>query len=345
MSSLFIDRRGISLSLDGGALVFRENGERVGTVPTAPLDRVFIQGGVTVDTSVLNRLGSNGVGVVIIDGRRNELRMYLPPAHNDAERRLAQYVLSIDDDFCRQEAIGIVRDKLLASRDGLEALELEHELHDAEYSRQKDLLCMALNRLDAMTSLDAIRGIEGQGAAAYFAALARLLPPPLSFTGRNKRPPQDPFNATISLAYTLLAAEAGLALHAAGLDPYVGFLHKLDYGRPSLSCDLMEPAWPLADQFAVGLFEKKVLRPEDFSTTGKGCFMSKTARSRFYPAYEAASGAWRRILEQKAYALAERLTIDFRMRHQRASCRRIREGKLRLNAGDNSTSILKDVSL
>ena len=41
MSSLYIDRRGVELEADGEALVFRENGERIGTVPLAPLSRIF----------------------------------------------------------------------------------------------------------------------------------------------------------------------------------------------------------------------------------------------------------------------------------------------------------------
>ncbi|MFN3595509.1 MAG: CRISPR-associated endonuclease Cas1, partial [Thiobacillaceae bacterium] len=62
MSSLFIDRRGVHLQLDAGALVFRENGERIGTVPLAPLTRVFLRGDVQLSAAVLGRLGEQGVG-------------------------------------------------------------------------------------------------------------------------------------------------------------------------------------------------------------------------------------------------------------------------------------------
>jgi CRISPR-associated protein Cas1 len=41
----------------------------------------------------------------------------------------------------------------------------------------------------------------------------------------------------LSLSYTLLHAEAVLALYGAGLDPFVGFYHALDFGRESLACD------------------------------------------------------------------------------------------------------------
>ena len=320
MSSLFIDRRNVTITLDGGALVFRENGERIGTVPTAPLDRVFVRGGVTVDTSVLLRLGEAGIGVVILDGRKDAVRMFLPPVHNDAVRRLAQYVLSTDSDFCREATLGIVREKLQASRDALAAFRLAYGLHDAGYERMEAMITSALGRLDVMNSVDSIRGVEGRAATWYFTALGRLLPADLEFSGRNRRPPRDPVNAALSLAYTLLVSEAGLALHGAGLDPMVGFLHKLDFGRPSLACDLMEPVRPLVDRFVIDLFRQKTLLAEDFSTTEKGCFMSKTARSRFYPAYEAAGAEWRGRLERHALRMAGGLVEAFRKRHPGAAC-------------------------
>ncbi len=43
-----------------------------------------------------------------------------------------------------------------------------------------------------------------------------------------------------SLGYTLLLNAVETAVHVVGLDPYVGCLHELEYGRPSLVCDLVE---------------------------------------------------------------------------------------------------------
>jgi len=47
-------------------------------------------------------------------------------------------------------------------------------------------------------------------------------------------------NALLSFGYTLLTTELTGALAAQGLDPFVGVLHDLDYGRPSLALDLLE---------------------------------------------------------------------------------------------------------
>ena len=92
-----------------------------------------------------------------------------------------------------------------------------------------------IGQIDAQASIASLRGLEGAAAASYFEALSEILPERLHFSGRNRQPPRDPVNALLSLTYTLLHAEAVLALYGAGLDPYVGFYHALDFGRESRS--------------------------------------------------------------------------------------------------------------
>lgn len=75
-----------------------------------------------------------------------------------------------------------------------------------------------------------------------------------SFNGRSRRPPLDPVNAMLSFAYSILAHDCASALEAAGLDPYVGFLHRDRPGRTSLALDLMEELRPcMADRFVITL--------------------------------------------------------------------------------------------
>ena len=71
------------------------------------------------------------------------------------------------------------------------------------------------------------------------------------FTRRNRRPPTDPVNALLSLAYSLLAKDCTLAVLAVGFDPCVGFYHQPRFGRPALALDLMEEFRPLVAESAV----------------------------------------------------------------------------------------------
>lgn len=287
MTSLYVDRRGVELEADGEALVFRENGARVGTVPLAPLTRVFLRGDVRLQSSLLGKFGERGIGVVVLSGRKGEPSLLLGRPHNDAARRVAQYKLSLDAGFCLKFSQAVVEAKLTTQRDFLQARRAEDFGHRYELTLALRKLEPMLENLHEKPTPAALRGVEGAAAAAYFEGLAALTPPRLNFHQRNRQPPRDPFNAVLSLGYTLLHAEAVLVLYGAGLDPFIGFYHALDFGRESLACDVMEPLRVEVDRLALSLFRKEVLRPEDFSTTESGYLMGKSARPKFYEAWEA----------------------------------------------------------
>jgi CRISPR-associated protein Cas1 len=305
MTSLYVDRRGVTLKADGEALVFYENGERIGTVPLAPLSRVFMRGDVTVSSALLGKLGERGIGVVVLSGRKAVPTMLLGRPHNDAARRVAQYRLSLDADFCLRFSRAIVEAKLRA-----QAAFLAERRDSEPHSRY--LLTVVLKRLATsiaavaqQPSTASLRGLEGAGAAAYFEGFADLLPDRLKFSGRNRRPPRDPVNAMLSLGYTLLHAEAVLALYGAGLDPFIGFYHGLDFGRESLACDLVEPLRVEVDQHALMLFRSEKLRPEDFSTTESGCLLGKAGRARFYGEWEPLAARLRKLLAESVGDVTE----------------------------------------
>jgi len=309
MTSLYVDRRGVTLKADGEALVFYENEERVGTVPLAPLSRVFMRGDVTLSSGLLGKLGERGIGVVVLSGRKATPSLLLGCPHNDAARRVAQYRMSLNRDFCLRFSRAIVEAKLRAQAAFLS------ERRDSE-PRSRYLLTLSLKRLtttiaavDAQTTIASLRGLEGAGAAAYFEGFADLLPERLHFTSRNRRPPRDPVNAVLSLAYTLLHAEAVLALYGAGLDPFVGFYHALDFGRESLACDLVEPLRTEVDQHALMLFRSQKLRPEDFSSTESGCLLGKAGRTHFYAEWEQLAARLRKLLAESVVDVAGALTL------------------------------------
>lgn len=303
MSSLYIDRRGMELESDGDALVFRENGERIGTVPLAPLSRIFLRGDVRLQSSLLGKLGERGVGVVVLSGRKSTPTMLLARPHNDAAKRIAQYQLSRDEAFCLKFAQSLVTAKAASQQDFLA------KKRETDFGHRYELT-LALRKLDEITphigektTVASLRGIEGALAAAYFEGLSAIVPPRLNFHQRNRRPPRDPFNAALSLGYTLLHAEAVLALYGHGLDPFIGFYHALDFGRESLACDVVEPLRVEADAFLLDLFRRDVLRVEDFTTTESGCMLGKNGRSKFYEAWEQCTEMLRKKLDESVSEL------------------------------------------
>jgi CRISPR-associated protein Cas1 len=119
--------------------------------------------------------------------------------------------------------------------------------------------------LEKAESVDSVRGYEGRASALYFDAFASGFIDNQGFTRRVRRPPTDPVNSVLSLLYTFLMNRVYAAVRVAGLDPYPGFLHAIDYGRYSLVLDLMEEFRTIiADTLTLSLFNLKILQKDDF---------------------------------------------------------------------------------
>ena len=121
------------------------------------------------------------------------------------------------------------------------------------------------SRLPEMGSNEQLLGLEGTASAAWFDLFGRLFVAPWLFPGRVRRPPTDPLNALLSLGYTWLLGRATARAEARGYEIYLGGLHEYRPGRPSLSCDLIEPLRvPAVDRWAVTVCNQGELTPDMF---------------------------------------------------------------------------------
>ncbi len=94
------------------------------------------------------------------------------------------------------------------------------------------------------------------------------------FKGRSRRPPLDPVNAVLSFLYTLLSHECAAAADSVGLDPQVGFLHRLRSGRDSLALDLSEELRSyLVDRVTLSLINNGQLSERDFMKKETGAVL------------------------------------------------------------------------
>jgi len=146
----------------------------------------------------------------------------------------------------------------------------------------------ARQQIQTAQDLAALMGVEGNAASAYFQIYQSAFDPAWKFTRRTRRPPKDPINALLSLGYTFLGYAIQSALECVGLDPYLGFLHQEAYGRPALMLDLIEEfRSPLIDSLVMGLFNRKLLRPDDFEPgEGGGIYLTRRGMRVFGREFE-----------------------------------------------------------
>jgi CRISPR-associated protein Cas1 len=148
----------------------------------------------------------------------------------------------------------------------------------------------ALERAD---TIDAVRGYEGQGAALYFSVFEELFEPgTFTFRLRVRRPPTDPVNAMLSFGYSMLFNNLFSMVRLHRLHPYVGFLHADKTQHPALISDLIEEFRTLIDGLVIGIINKRLIGPHEFTTlrhedgSPKGCYLSDEGRKTYLREFE-----------------------------------------------------------
>lgn len=175
----------------------------------------------------------------------------------------------------------------------LERATRDHALR-VPVEKMKDASSKMANELPVVreiTDLSRLRGIEGETAQLYFAQFNSLIlqqKTEFVFNGRSRRPPLDSVNALLSFSYTILANNCAAALQSVGLDPYVGFLHRLQPERSSLALDLMEELRPaIADRFVLSCINKRIITAKHFETQESGAvWLNEEGRKVFFKAWQ-----------------------------------------------------------
>lgn len=308
MAIVSVQDQGAEVTTRGGALVVRRRGEDVRVVPLHEVEELHVHGGVELTAAGRNWLMANGVDTVFLtlDGR---VRGRLVGVESAAgERRLAQYRLVADEARRLALARRFVDGK--AANQYAVLLGRQRHLRDDGVADALALLRSVPARTASVTTLDALRGVEGAAADAYFGVFGRLLrPSAFGWTGRSRRPPRDGPNALLSYLYTLLLVRVESAVRAAGLDVGLGVLHEAGRGKPALALDLMEELRPMCDTLALTLLNRRQLGPEDFGPPASDDVAGEVAETGAVHLQEVGRAV---VLREWARKLSERLPHPIR---------------------------------
>ena len=117
-----------------------------------------------------------------------------------------------------------------------------------------------------------LRGWEGLASKIYFNALNLFLPEAYRFKERSQHPAVDITNALLNYGYGLLYGKIEGALINAGIDPYVGVMHRDDYNRPVLVYDVIELYRVWVDYVVCSLLMQQVITDEYYSVRDDGSY-------------------------------------------------------------------------
>ncbi|EFI34766.1 CRISPR-associated protein Cas1 [Desulfonatronospira thiodismutans ASO3-1] len=264
MERVYILEDGVYLRKNGDNLVLTKNRQTLEEIPVRNLKQMVLAGYAALSGSVLQVLMQNRVETVFLDKNWRFQGRLNVDEHKHVQRRIDQYRNLSDPEFVAESARILVHGKL---ENMARMLQVRGKRMKNQELLSKAAAIRALGKeLGSLQDVELIRGCEGHASRLYFQVFDHLLTNKnFSFKGRSKRPPKDPVNALLSFVYTLLTNEVQTAVKTVGLDPYLGALHVIDYGRPSLACDLVEE-WRafLGDRLVLGLINKKSISVDDF---------------------------------------------------------------------------------
>ncbi len=331
---LYLNTPGLRVGKNGQVLRIQEKDRVVEEVRINEICQVNLFGNIQITTQAVQTLCELDVPI----GYFSMGGWFYGITRGLGERNVAlrrhQFRLADDPAFCLQVARALVAGKIRNQRTMLQRNHVEPP--SAAIGQMK----WAIDQAEKATSPEELLGIEGNGARLYFAHFSGMVKtddepwsasqgePLLSFdfTTRNRRPPRDPVNALLSLAYSVLAKDLMIVCHAIGFDPFIGYYHQPRYGRAPLALDLMEPFRPLiADSAVLSAINTRMVQPEDFVRAGDAVSLTPSGRKAFFRAYEQRMDtlvthplfgyrvSYRRMLEVQARLLARLVTGELSM--------------------------------
>lgn len=117
-----------------------------------------------------------------------------------------------------------------------------------------------------------LRGWEGAASRIYFEALNDFIPERYQFAARSQHPALDVVNAMLNYGYGILYGKIEGALIKAGVDPYIGVLHRDDYNRPVLVYDVIEIYRVWVDYVVYGIIVQNIISDDCYSVRGDGSY-------------------------------------------------------------------------
>ena len=293
LNTLFVTSEDIYLSLEGENVLANREKEVIARYPLHTLQTIVSFSYSGASPALMGACAQRGIGLAFCTPRGRFLARVCGESSGNVLLRREQYRIADDSQRSCEIARNMIFGKLSNGASSIQRTLRDHAprvadcgLEDAA-RKVKELLPPTLEVPD----LEALRGLEGVGAAAYFGVFDHLLlnrKEDFFFHGRNRRPPLDRVNAMLSFAYSLLAHDCASALESVGLDAYVGFLHRDRPGRESLALDLMEELRPcMADRFVLTLVNNRVVKPEDFQVQDSGAvLLTDEGRKKFLKAWQ-----------------------------------------------------------
>ena len=286
MPAVYLTDPGTRLVRRGLRLGVQTQGTLVTEIPVRRIDRVVLFGATGLTVPAMDLLLEHQIPVFFLSPHGRVRGILESPKAPDILFRYGQFQVFQNPDRALDLAKRVVEGKIQNQRRVLQRIQKNRPHLDL--SKEIRALNLFASLVEYRQGFSSLRGLEGRATHHYFQGFRKALPPGWTFVKRTRRPPRDPTNSLLSLGYTLLTTELFSWLRVHGFDPYLGFFHRIRFGRPALALDLAEEfRHPVIDLLVLDLISHHRLKQEDFEETSEGgWYLTKRGRTVFFRQYE-----------------------------------------------------------
>ncbi len=264
MPSLYVTEQGASISVGGGKFVIDCKNNLRREIPEETVDSIVVFGNVQVTYGAQKKILEKGISMSFLSTRGSYFGRLHSTAHPNPYRFKRQVYMSDNG----AQRVLFAKITLRAKIHNQIVLLRRYNRHSGDIHLEDELLHMASceKKIENAATIEEIMGYEGIAARYYFKGLSRLVDEKFRFSGRSKRPPRDPFNALLSLGYTIVFYEIYAELENQNIHPYISFVHSLKDHHPAMVSDLLEE-WRAAivDSTVMSLVQGHEIKCEMFS--------------------------------------------------------------------------------
>ena len=247
VEKIILDDYGSYLGMEKGCFTVKD---KEGNVQRYPLfenevGEVILKSGNMVSTGALASCGFWDIDVLITTQKGRPVAM-LKSLDDDSyvKTRLCQY-----EAINNEKGIHIAKQFVLGKFYGYNKVLEKHHLRPL--SDKYVQLIQSLEIENKSTFLRKLMALESKFTKQYFDQIFTLFPESIRPEGRKTFKAYDGLNNIFNLAYEMLSWKVHRALTSAKLEPFLGFLHSTQYGKPSLVCDFQELYRYLIDDFII----------------------------------------------------------------------------------------------
>ena len=214
-------------------------------------------------------LGFWGIDCLVMTQRGNPVAV-LKSLSDDmhVETRIAQY-----EAIKSEKGLEIAKKIVLAKLQGQQEVLKKYGLRFLDYTYFEKITDMQETNLIKLRQK--LTQVEAKCAQIYFQQIFSLFPEPVRPDKRITFKAYEGINNLFNLGYELLKWKVHIALLKAELEPFLGFVHSVQFSKPSLVCDFQELYRYFIDDYIIKHYLKLserdfALKAENYSSKKKG---------------------------------------------------------------------------